>query len=104
MTEHKASAAAAQAIRLAISEGRFQAEDIRRGLSDPPSDSTITRVLRQLEASDWLQRGRDESSIWRAGPNARVYGDMGETALEKAETAATAPGGRPADDELDFFP
>jgi len=104
VTEHRASATAARAIRLAIAEGRFQAEDVRRGLSDPPSASTVTRVLRQLEASDWLQRGRDESSIWRAGPNARVYGDMGDAAVEKAETPATAPGGRPADNELDFFP
>ena len=104
MTDHPTTAATARAIRLAISEGRFTAEDVRRGLSDPPSESTLTRVLRQLDASDWLQRTGTNSSVWRAGTNARVYGDMGDRALDAAQESASEPGGRPSEDELDFFP
>ena len=104
MTEHRAAAAAARAIRLAISEGRFTAEDVRRGLDDPPSDSTVTRVLRQLEAEGWLSRTGERSSLWRAGLQARTYGDLSERALDAAQEPATEPGGRPADDDLDFFP
>jgi len=104
VTEHRAAAAAARAIRLAVSEGRFTSTDVRRGLDDPPSESTVTRVLRQLEADDWLSRTGDESSLWRAGLQARTYGDLSDRALEAAEEPATEPGGRPADDDLDFFP
>jgi len=104
VTDHRATAVAARAIRLAISEGRFTAEDVRRGVSAPPSSSTVTRVLRQLEASDWLQRTGANSSLWRAGPNARVFGDMDDSALDAAEDTASEPGGRPAEDDLDFLP
>jgi hypothetical protein len=104
--EHRAAAAAGRAIRLALSEGRFQAEDVRRGLDDPPSESTVTRVLQQLEADDWLQRTSSNSSLWRAGPHARIYGDMDDRALEAAREPAAEPGGRPPgdSDDVDFFP
>lgn len=101
MTIHKGADTAARAIRLAIQEGRFTREDVRRGLSDPPSASTITRVLRQLEESDWLSRTEAGSSIWRAGMSARALGDMSDRALEAANEPAVEPGGRPAGDDDD---
>lgn len=83
--EHRAAAVASRAIQLALTDGSFKVADVRRGLDDPPSGATITRVLRQLEADDWLERRSSKSSIWRAGTQARMLGDMSEGALDAAE-------------------
>ncbi len=55
---HRAGAVASRSIELALRGERFQAADVRRSLSDPPSRSTTYRVLRQLEEDGWItQRG-----------------------------------------------
>lgn len=55
---HLAAAVASRAIELALQREPFTAKDIRRGLEDSPSRSTIYRVLHQLEADEWIeQRG-----------------------------------------------
>lgn len=56
--EHRAAAVASRGIELALQREPFTADDIRRGLDDPPSRATVYRVLAQLQADDWIeQRG-----------------------------------------------
>jgi len=56
--KHRAAAVASRGIELALQREPFTADDIRRGLDDPPSRSTVYRVLAQLEKDDWIeQRG-----------------------------------------------
>lgn len=92
MSEHAAARVASRAIRLAIMEGQFKLSDVTARLADPPSDRTVRRVLAQLEGDDWLQRTGEQSPIWRAGRQARVLGDMGESARTRADAEATGPG------------
>lgn len=92
MTEHRSAAVATRAIRLAILEGAFTVVDVRRGVDDPPTERTVRRVLRQLEADGWLQRTSEESPIWRAGRQARMLGDMSESARTQADRGAAGPG------------
>ena len=101
MTVHRATAVASRAILLSIQEGTFRVSDIRRGLDEPPSPSTVNRVLRQLEADGWLTRTRKESDIWRAGMKARTHGDMGSGARDRANRDASISG-EPADDSGGF--
>jgi len=55
---HRAAAVASRGIELALQREPFTADDIRRGVDDPPSRSTVYRVLQQLAADDWIeQRG-----------------------------------------------
>jgi len=55
---HRAAAVASRGIELALQREPFTADDIRRGLDDPPSRSTVYRVLAQLQADEWIeQRG-----------------------------------------------
>lgn len=61
---HRAAAVAGRAVELALQKESFTAEDIRRGVSDPPSQSTVYRILRQLQSDDWIeQRGNG----WKPG-------------------------------------
>jgi ribosomal protein S19E (S16A) len=83
--EHTGAAVAGRAIKLAMSEGSFKSEDVRRGFGRPPSRHTVRRVLRQLESDGWLTRESDESRIWRAGFQARALGDLSAQAERKAE-------------------
>ena len=98
---HRSAAVASRAIELALREGAFRANDVRRGLDEPPSESTTTRVLRQLEADGWLTRETDRSDIWRAGLQARSLGDLSDAAVEAADEPATQPGEE--SDEVDPF-
>lgn len=55
---HRAGAVASRAIELALRGESFTAADIRRGVDDAPSRSTVYRVLDELKADDWIaQRG-----------------------------------------------
>lgn len=90
--EHRAAAVASRALKLALTEGAFKANDVRRAFARPPSEATVTRVLRQLEEDDWLERETDGSSIWRAGLQARALGDLSESAIEQAERDPVQPG------------
>jgi len=55
---HRAAAVASRGIELALRREPFTAEDVRRAISDPPSRSTVYRVLDQLREDDWIeQRG-----------------------------------------------
>jgi len=83
--EHKAAAAASRALKLALSEGAFKSEDVRRRFARPPSRHTVRRVLRQLEEDDWLQRESEDARIWRAGMQARMLGDLSDRARQKAD-------------------
>jgi hypothetical protein len=78
--EHRAVAAAGRALKLALTEETFKAHDVRREFANPPSEATVTRVLRQLESDDWLERDQPRSSIWRAGFLARTLGDLDDSA------------------------
>jgi hypothetical protein len=89
---HRSAAVASRAVELSLREGAFRANDVRRGLDDPPGESTVTRVLRQLEADGWLTRETEGSDIWRAGLQARSLGDLSEAAVEAADAPATQPG------------
>lgn len=90
--EHRAAAVASRALKLALTEGSFKAADVTRPLSRPPSPATVTRVLRQLEADDWLERDTPRSSIWRAGFQAKALGDMSDRALDDASREPVRPG------------
>lgn len=70
---HRAGAVASYSIELAIRGVQFSASDIRRGLNDPPSKSTVYRVLRQLEQDEWItQLGNG----WQPGMKAQMLGDI----------------------------
>jgi hypothetical protein len=99
--QHRSAAVASRALKLALTEGAFKASDVRRRFTHPPSEATVTRVLRQLEEDDWLQREKDGSSIWRAGIQARALGDLSEAAVEAADAPATQPGEE--SDDIDPF-
>lgn len=90
--EHRAAAVASRALKLALTEGSFKAADVTRPFTRPPSEATVTRVLRQLEEDDWLERETERSSIWRAGFQARALGDLSERAIEQAEREPVQPG------------
>lgn len=83
--EHQGAAVASRALKLALSEGAFKSEDVRRGFGRPPSRHTVRRVLRQLEEDDWLERESEDARIWRAGMQARMLGDLSDRALQEAE-------------------
>ena len=56
--EHRAAAVASRGIELAMQREPFTADDVRRGLADPPSRATVYRVLAQLQEDEWIeQRG-----------------------------------------------
>jgi len=90
--EHRAAAVAGRAIKLAMTEGSFKASDVTQRISDPPSTATVYRVLRQLEQDDWLNRQADGSSIWRAGMQAKMLGELSESAIEDADRDPVGPG------------
>ena len=90
--EHTGAAVAGRALKLALSEGAFKSEDVRRGFARPPSRHTVRRVLRQLEEDDWLQRESEDARIWRAGMQARMLGDLSDRALQEAERDPVAAG------------
>ena len=53
---HRPTAVASRAIELSMRRSTFTVDDVRQGVSNPPSRSTIYRVLSQLETDDWIQR------------------------------------------------
>jgi len=70
--EHRGAAVASRGIELALQREPFTADDVRRGLTDPPSRATVYRVLRQLQEDDWIeQRGNG----WHPSVKARMLGD-----------------------------
>jgi hypothetical protein len=102
---HRSAAVAARGIELAVRDGIFYSCDIRKGLDDPPSQSTITRVLQQLESDGWLERDTSDSSLWRAGTKARILGDMNESTIRLADREPRGqdnPGSQPASCEQPF--
>jgi hypothetical protein len=73
---HRAAAVASRAIELSLRGEPFRLDDVRRGVDDAPSQSTIHRVLRQLEADEWIeQRG----NAWHPDVKATMLGDAGDT-------------------------
>lgn len=103
MVSHRGTHVAQEAIRTAVVEGSFKAPDVtaRVEFGEQPSRQTVTRILRQLEADDWLERETPNSSIWRAGPKARLFGDMDERAEAAAERDARRPDGFMSEDAAD---
>jgi len=71
MTEHRAAAVASKAIRFARVGRSFQLSILADELDNPPSDRTIRRVLRQLEADGWLKRDDHGDHLWQPGPAAQ---------------------------------
>ena len=68
---HRAAAVASRAIELALRDEHFTVTDIRRGVDDAPSRSTVYRVLDELAADDWIaQRGNG----WAPGMTATMLG------------------------------
>lgn len=66
---HRAASVASRAIELAIRGEHFTTTDIRRGVDDAPSRSTVYRVLDELESDDWIaQRGNG----WAPGMTATM--------------------------------
>ena len=71
---HRAATAASRAIELALRGEHFTAADIRRGVDDAPSRSTVYRVLDELAADDWIaQRGNG----WAPGMKATMLSGGG---------------------------
>ena len=69
--EHRGAAVASRGIELALQRESFTADDVRRGLTDPPSRATVYRVLRQLQEDDWIeQRGNG----WHPDVKAQMFG------------------------------
>ena len=68
---HRSAAVASRAIELALQRDPFTADDIRRGLDDPPSRSTVYRVLHQLAEDDWLEQ---LGNGWRPDVKAQMLG------------------------------
>ena len=72
---HRSAAVASRGIELALRGEPFHLDDVRRGVDDAPSQSTINRVLRQLEADEWIeQRG----NAWHPDMKATMLGDAGD--------------------------
>ncbi|WP_227379771.1 hypothetical protein [Haladaptatus halobius] len=70
MATHRSTKIVVTALELATEEGEFRLPDLKERLhlpENPPSNSTIRQVLRQLEASGWLERDHPEGRIWYAG-------------------------------------
>ena len=66
---HRTATVASRAIELALRGEHFTAADIRRGVDDAPSRSTVYRVLDELAADDWIaQRGNG----WAPGMKATM--------------------------------
>ncbi len=67
---HRAAAVASRGIELALSREPFTADDVRRGVDDPPSRATVYRVLAQLREDDWIeQRGNG----WHPDVKAQMF-------------------------------
>lgn len=84
---HRAGAVASRAIELSLRGESFTADDIRRGLTDPPSRSTVYRVLDELAADDWiLQRGNgwapDTKAIMLGGGDDDTDDDSGSFEID----------------------
>ena len=76
---HRAASVASRAIELALRGEHFTTTDIRRGVDDAPSRSTIYRVLDDLEGDDWIaQRGNG----WVPGMKATMLGDAPDSDSE----------------------
>ncbi|WP_340100557.1 hypothetical protein [Salinibaculum salinum] len=102
---HRSAAVAARGIELAVRDGIFYSGDVGKGLDDPPSQSTITRVLQQLESEGWLERDTSGSSLWRAGTKARILGDMNESTIRLADReprGSDNPGSQPSSGKSPF--
>lgn len=69
------------ALEQIVRTGKFKLTDL------PFKDSerhTVRRVLRQMEAFDWLQRESEHAAIWRAGPKAEMLMNLSSEKLELA--------------------
>jgi len=77
---HRAGAVASRALELALRGEPFQVTDIQQRLSDAPSRQTIYRVLRQLEADDWI---RCEGHTWYPDIKAEGLGGLDEDDRER---------------------
>jgi len=63
-------------IRLAISENRFSESDVHSILTNQVDPEEVRVVARQLTKEGWIERPESKLEYWRAGPLARVYGNM----------------------------
>lgn len=79
MPVHRAVYIASEAILLARMDDSFRLPDLKGSLDlkdeQMPSNSTIRRVLQQLEASNWLDRDHPEGRTWEAGPHVNGEGE-----------------------------
>jgi hypothetical protein len=67
----RAAAVASRAIEIALRGEPFTADDVRRGVEDPPSRATVYRVLAQLQEDEWIeQRGNG----WHPDVKAQMLG------------------------------
>jgi hypothetical protein len=64
-----------------VKTGKFKMTDLPFNESER---HTVRRVLRQMEAFDWLQRESEHAAIWRAGPKAEMLMNLSEDKLELA--------------------
>jgi len=55
--EHRAAAVASRGIELALQREPFTADDVRRGVDDPPSRATVYRVLPSSRKTSGLSSG-----------------------------------------------
>jgi hypothetical protein len=66
-----------------VKTGKFRLTDLPFKESER---HTVRRVLREMEAYDWLERDSDYASIWRAGDMAQMLMNLSEEKLENARS------------------
>lgn len=76
---HRSAAVASRGIELALRNESFRLDDIRRGIDDPPAQSTIYRVLRQLEDDEWIEH---RGNRWHPDIQATMLAGNGSTSTD----------------------
>lgn len=71
--KHRTTAVASRALIRALRNEQIAVSDLQRAVDDPPSRQTIYRVLRQLEAYDWIEQ---DGNTWRPSYRAQALGDV----------------------------
>lgn len=70
------------ALEQIVKTGKFKLTDLPFKESER---HTVRRVLREMEAYNWLARESEHAAIWRAGPKAEMLMNLSEEKLELAK-------------------
>ncbi len=76
MAHHRATKVVTTALLIAKRKGELRLPDVKSRADfggNQPSDGMIRRVLRQLEASGWLERKHPEGRVWYSGEKLKEF-------------------------------